>query len=52
VTRAAFDEMKRTHPRTALKLTLALAQDLAERLREAKGPLREFLVWQTSKRQA
>ena len=49
--RAAFDEMKRTHPRTALKLTLALAQDLAERLREAKGPLREFLVWQISKRQ-
>jgi CRP-like cAMP-binding protein len=52
ISRAAFDEMKRTHPRTALKLTLALAQDLAERLREAKGPLREFLVWQISKRQA
>src|SRR3989475_2272515 len=51
LTRAAFDEMKRTHPRTALKLALALAQDLAERLREAKGPLREFLVWQISKRQ-
>jgi len=49
--RAAFDEMKRTHPRTALKLTLALAHDLAERLREAKVPLREFLVWQISKRQ-
>ena len=45
LTRAAFDEMKRTHP-------LALAQDLAERLREAKGPLREFLVWQISKNQA
>jgi CRP-like cAMP-binding protein len=52
ISRAAFDEMKRTHPRTALKLTLALAQDLAERLREAKGPLREFLLWQISKRQA
>jgi len=51
LTRAAFDEMKRTHPRTALKLALALTQDLAERLREAKGPLREFLVWQISKRQ-
>ena len=51
INRAAFDEMKRTHPRTALKLTLALAHDLAERLGEAKGPLREFLVWQISKRQ-
>jgi CRP-like cAMP-binding protein len=51
ISRAAFEDMKRTHPRTALKLTLALAQDLAERLREAKGPLREFLVWQISKRQ-
>jgi CRP-like cAMP-binding protein len=52
VTRAAFDEMKRTHPRTALKLTLALAQDLAERLQDAKGPLREFLVWQIGKQKA
>jgi CRP-like cAMP-binding protein len=52
ISSGAFDEMKRTHPRTALKLTLALAQDLAERLREAKGPLREFLLWQISKRQA
>jgi CRP/FNR family transcriptional regulator, cyclic AMP receptor protein len=52
ITRAAFEGMKKTHPRTALKLTLALAQDLAERLKEAKGPLREFLVWQISKRQA
>ena len=49
--KAAFEELKKTHPRTALKLTLALAQDLTERLREAKGPLREFLVWQVSKRQ-
>jgi CRP-like cAMP-binding protein len=51
LSRPVFEEMKKTHPRTALKLTLALAQDLAERLREAKGPLREFLVWQISKRQ-
>jgi CRP/FNR family transcriptional regulator, cyclic AMP receptor protein len=51
LTRAAFDEMKRTHPRTALKLTMSLAQDLAERLRDAKGPLREFLVWQIGKQQ-
>jgi len=51
ISRSVFEEMKKTHPRTALKLTLALAQDLAERLREAKGPLREFLVWQISKQQ-
>jgi CRP-like cAMP-binding protein len=50
--RAAFEELKKSHPRTALKLTLSLAQDLAERLREAKAPLREFLFWQVSKRQA
>lgn len=48
----AFEQLKTSHPRTALKLTIALAQDLAERLREAKGPLREFLVWQVSKRQS
>jgi CRP-like cAMP-binding protein len=51
ISREVFEEMKKTHPRTALKLTLALAQDLAERLRDAKGPLREFLIWQISKRQ-
>jgi CRP-like cAMP-binding protein len=50
--KAAFEELKATHPRTALKLTLALTQDLAERLREAQGPLREFLVWQISKQKA
>jgi CRP-like cAMP-binding protein len=48
----AFEQLKKSHPRTALKLTVALAQDLVERLREAKGPLREFLVWQVAKRQA
>lgn len=51
LSKASFEKLKETHPRTALKLTLALAQDLAERLREAKGPLREFLVWQIAKRQ-
>lgn len=50
-TRKDFEELKQTHPRTALKLTLALAEDLAYRLQEAKAPLREFLVWQVSKRQ-
>ncbi len=52
LTREAFEQIRKKAPRTALKLTLALAQDLADRLREAKGPLREFLVWQISKRQA
>ena len=52
ISRPAFEQMKKTHPRTALKLTLALAQDLAERLREANAPLRDFLVWQISKRQS
>ena len=47
----AFAELQRTRPRLCLKLTLALAHDLAERLREARGPLREFLIWQASKRQ-
>lgn len=51
LSRPAFERLKKDHPRTALKLTIALAQDLAERLREAKGPLREFLVWQISKKQ-
>lgn len=52
LSRAAFDQLQASHPRTALKLTLALAHDLAERLQEAKGPLREFLIWQISRRQA
>jgi CRP-like cAMP-binding protein len=52
VTREAFEELQRARPRTALKLTLALARDLTERLQDARGPLREFLVWQISKRQS
>jgi CRP-like cAMP-binding protein len=52
LTREAFEELQRVRPRTALKLTLALARDLTERLQEARGPLREFLVWQISKRQS
>jgi CRP-like cAMP-binding protein len=52
LSREAFEEMQRTRPRTALKLTLALARDLTERLQDARGPLREFLVWQVSKRQS
>lgn len=52
LSKEAYDGLQKSHPRAILKLTLALAQDLAERLREAKGPLREFLVWQISKKQA
>jgi CRP-like cAMP-binding protein len=52
LTREAFEELQGARPRTALKLTLALARDLTERLQEARGPLREFLVWQISKRQS
>jgi CRP/FNR family cyclic AMP-dependent transcriptional regulator len=51
LSRDAFEELQRTRPRTALKLTLALARDLTERLQDARAPLREFLVWQISKRQ-
>jgi CRP-like cAMP-binding protein len=51
VSREAFEELQRARPRTALKLTLALARDLAERMQDARVPLREFLVWQISKRQ-
>jgi NTE family protein len=48
----AFADLQQRHPRTALKLSLALARDLTERLQDARGPLREFLVWQVSKRQS
>lgn len=50
LSRASFDELSRTHPRACLKLTLALARDLASRLRDARAPLREFLLWQVSRR--
>ena len=52
LSRETFAELEKSHPRTALKLQISLAQDLAERLREAQGPLREFLIWQISKRQS
>lgn len=47
----AFASMEKNNPRTALKLRLAISADVAERLREAKGPLREFLAWQLGRRQ-
>jgi CRP-like cAMP-binding protein len=49
--RAAFDALRTQKPQASLKLMLALAQDFGERLRDASGPLREFLAWQVSKRQ-
>jgi len=50
--RGAFESLRKQKPQASLKLMLALAQDFGERLREASGPLREFLAWQVSKRQA
>ena len=50
--RDAFESLRKQKPQASLKLMLALAQDFGERLRDAGGPLREFLTWQVSKRQA
>jgi hypothetical protein len=52
LTRESFEVLKKEKPGAALKLQLALATDLAERMRDAKAPLREFLAWQVSKRQS
>jgi CRP-like cAMP-binding protein len=46
----AFETLRKQKPQASLKLLLALAQDFAERVRDAKGPLREFLTWQVSRR--
>lgn len=48
--KSVFEGLQKQKPGAALKLELALARDLIERLRDAKGPLREFLAWQVSKR--
>ena len=50
--RSAFEGLRKQKPQASLKLLLALVQDFAERVRDAKGPLREFLAWQVGKRQA
>ena len=49
--RDAFETLRKQKPQAGLKLMMALAQDFADRLRDAKAPLREFLAWQVSKRQ-
>ena len=51
LSRESFETLRQEKPGASLKLLTTLATDLAERLREAKGPLREFLAWQVSKRQ-
>jgi CRP/FNR family transcriptional regulator, cyclic AMP receptor protein len=50
--REAFETLRQQKPQASLKLMLALAQDFGDRLRDASGPLREFLAWQVSKRQS
>jgi CRP-like cAMP-binding protein len=50
LSRESYEALQTQKPQAALKLQLALAQDLCERLRDAKGPLREFLAWQLSRR--
>ncbi|MFL5376206.1 MAG: cyclic nucleotide-binding domain-containing protein [Myxococcales bacterium] len=50
--RSAFENLRKQKPQASLKLLLALAKDFAERVRDARGPLREFLAWQVGKRQA
>jgi CRP-like cAMP-binding protein len=50
--RGAFETLRKQKPQASLKLMLALAQDFGDRLRDASGPLREFLAWQVSKRQS
>ena len=50
LTHQALEALEKNNPRTALKLRLAISADLADRLREAKGPLREFLAWQIARR--
>ncbi|GAC1336375.1 MAG: hypothetical protein NVSMB23_01040 [Myxococcales bacterium] len=49
LSREAYETLQKAKPQAALKLQLALAHDLCERLRDAKGPLREFLAWQVSR---
>ena len=48
----AFHRLQKQKPQASLKLVLALAADLGERLQDARVPLREFLLWQISKRPA
>lgn len=52
LTQEKFEALQKAKPRASLKLLLALAHDLGERMRDAKAPLREFLVWQVGKRQS
>jgi CRP/FNR family transcriptional regulator, cyclic AMP receptor protein len=49
--RDAFEALRKDKPQASIKLMLAITQDFGDRLRDARGPLREFLAWQVSKRQ-
>jgi CRP-like cAMP-binding protein len=49
---AAFRKLAQEKPQATLKLVLALASDLGERLQDARVPLREFLLWQIGRRQS
>ena len=50
ITVAEFRKLALEKPQASLKLVLALATDLGERVQDARVPLREFLLWQLSKR--
>jgi CRP-like cAMP-binding protein len=52
LTIAAFRRLSKEKPQASLKLVLALAADLGERIQDARVPLREFLLWQLSRRQS
>ena len=46
----AFRRLAQEKPQASLKLVLALATDLGDRIQDSRVPLREFLLWQISKR--
>ena len=50
ITIAAFRRLSQEKPQATMKLVLALAADLGARVQDARVPLREFLLWQLSRR--
>ncbi len=50
LTLPAFRRLSLEKPQASIKLLLALANDLGERLQDSRASLREFLLWQISKR--
>src|SRR5262249_17819591 len=49
LTIANFRKLSKEKPQASLKLVLALASDLGERIQDARVPLREFILWQVSR---